>query len=489
MKNKITIKHLVLLSLFTFCLSTGFAQNDKGQLETKKYLESTIDYSNEILIGSTSQKVLASDIIESKLTFSTGDKHSYGTIKQQYFIKSGSKLTPFSYQNEMMASSEFIESIKSKKFKLNTEKDGIAFQSMLKLFDNERGLGFFKEGNMWYFIRSKFFSKIRAYVVTTDKKGQISKVVYVDELEKDLPETLLKAGEVEQDNNIEKNTISKKDSAYMHRFLLENANYTFEIAPLNFYSVNKISSISINKCNMIITHGEKGMSSSLIKSFMLVSNNDEYIKKASINDLLEMPLFLESLQKKYKIDTEEDARLFQYVLDDLSPVSRSDIELKKFYKKDNMWIFVREKRFDDLKGFILVLDDKNKVSYMEYATISEESMLRIKMKNPSFKVDYKFTLVKPATNKITVKQGQGLSVEISFDADMVNAKGCWIMKRFDGRDNGMYAATTLKSPYTTGITGGALENRSHTVEYFLLKSGAEDTDDALGVIKIEITVE
>lgn len=489
MQIKDYISKLGLILLITLCSTVGFSQNNAEQTKINDYLESTIKYRNKLIINSTSQKVLASDIIESNLTFSTGDSYSYNTIQQQYFIKSGNKLTPFRYKSDMLASSEFIESIKSKKFKLNTEDDGVAFQSMLKLMDNERGLGFFKEDNIWYFIRSKFFDDIKAYVITTDKKGQISMVVYENELKKTLPETLLKSGEVVQNTDSEKTIVSKKDSAFMHSYLLDKVNYVFEIFPLNFYSVNKISTISLNKCALKVTEGEEGMSSTSIISCMLVSNNNEYIKQASVNGLLEMPLFLKSLQENYTLKTEDDARLFQYVLDDLTPVSSSDIELKTFYKKDNMWFFVREKSFDDLKGYILVVDEKNKVSYMEYTTISEESILRIKMKDPNYKVDYKFKLVKPTTNKITVKQGKGLSVEISFDADMVNAKGCWIMTRFDGYDGGVYAGSSIESPFTDGIPGGALENQHHTVEYFLLKNGAKDTDNALGVIKIDIVVE
>jgi len=486
MKIRNKISKLGILLLITFCSTIGFAQNNVEQTKISNYLESTIKYSNELLISSTSQKVLASDIIESNLTFSTGD--GYTTIQEQYFIKSGNNLTPFNYKSDMLVSNEFIGSIKSKKFKLSTEDDGVAFQSMLKLMDNERGLGFFKEDNIWYFIRSEFFDDIEAYVITTDKEGQISMVVYEDELKKTLPETLLKPGKLVQNTDSEKTIISKKDSTFMHSYLIEKANYVFEISPLDFYSINKISTISLNKCALIITEEEEDMSSSSTHSCMLISSNDEYIKQASVNGLLEMPLFLKSLQEKYTLKTEDDARLFQYVLDDLTPVSSFDIELKTFYQKDNMWFFVREKRFDDLKGYILVVDDKNKVSYMEYTTISEESILRIKMKDPNYKVDYKFKLVKPATNKITVKQDEGLSVEISFDADMVNAKGCWIMTRFDGRDGGVYAGSSIESPFTDGIPGGALENRHHTVEYFLLKSGVEGTENALGVVKIEIEV-
>lgn len=482
MKNSILI--LALLSSLS-----AFSQSETEQTRINNYLESTIKYSNKLILNSTSQKVIASDIIESKLTFSTGDSYSYTTIQEQYFLKVGNKLSAFRFTSDLLASSEFIESIKTKKFKLNTEDDGVAFQSLLTLMDQQRGLGFFKEDKTWYFIRDKFFDDIRAYVVSTDKKGQISMVVYEHELKKDLPETLLKSGEVIQNMNIERTIISEKDSLFMHSYLLENVQYDFEISPLDFYSVNKISTIALNKCALKITEGREGNSSTSILPFMLISNNGEYIKQSSVNGLLEMPLFLKSLQEKYVLKTEDDARLFQYVLDDLSPVSRSDIELKTFYKKDNMWFFIREKSFDDLKGYILVTDDDSRVSYMEYATVSEESVIRIKMKDPKYKVDYKFDLVKPASNKVKLKKGEGLSVEISFDADMVNAKGCWIMTLFDGNNHGMYAGTSIESPYTDGITGMALENSNHTLEYFLLKNGAEDTEDALGVIKIDITVD
>lgn len=186
-------------------------------------------------------------------------------------------------------------------------------------------------------------------------------MVYEDDLvEKKLPETLLKSGDLIHTSNSENNSISKSDSAFMHNYLLETANYSFKSVPLHFYSLSKISTLSINKCTLIITKGEEGNSYSSSRSFMLVSSNDEYIKKASINDLFEMPLFIKSLQSKYTINTEEDARLFQYVLDDLAPINKSDIELKTFYKKENMWIFVKDKQFYDLNDYILLLKSNNR---------------------------------------------------------------------------------------------------------------------------------
>ncbi|WP_111707213.1 hypothetical protein [Lutibacter citreus] len=476
----------ILISILAFINIAAFSQNNVEQTKIKDYLESTIQNKNTLLISKISQNVVASDIIKSSLTINTGDKYNNNTIQELYFIKTDNKLTSFKNLSELLASSEFLESLKSKKFKLLTEDDGVAFQSILKLMDNERGLGFFIEENTWYFIRDKFFDDVKAYIVTTDKEGQISKIVYENKLKKTLPETLLQAGEsIDYTDSVA--VISKEDIDFMRNYLFNKTNYKFEVSPLNFYSIHKISSILINKCNLKVTEVDEGGSFTNNTPFVLVSSNNEYIK-TSINELLETPLFLKSLQEKYTLKTENDARLFQYVLDDLSPVSKFDIELKTFYKKDNMWFFVREKSFDDLKGYVLLVDEKNKVSHIEYTTISEENILRLKMKDPTFKVDYKFKLVQPTSNKVTLKKDEGLSVEISFDENMVNATGCWILTQFDGRKDGMYAGTSIASPYTDGRTGMSLQNKPHTIEYFLLKNGEENTENALSKIKIKIEV-
>lgn len=460
------------------------SQNNAEQTKIKNYLESTLLNKNTLLVNNASQNVTASDIYQNELHFSTSHQDGHNILQLQYFIKIDNKLTAYRDRNDMLASSEFIKS--TNMFTLNTKDDGIAFQSVLKLLDFERGQGFFIENNSWYFIRETRFGEKKAYVVTTDNKGQISTIVYKDELKKTLPKPLLQSGETIDYSDSEA-IISKKDSAYMHQYLLDNVIYEFEISPLNFYSLNKISTLSINKCNLKVTEGEEGNSYTNNTPFMLVSNIDEYIK-TSVDGLLEMPIFLNSLQKKYKLKTEDDARLFQYVLDDLLPVSKFDIELKTFYRKDNMWFFVREKRFDDLYGFIILVDDKNKVSYIEYTTISEESIIRLKMKDPNYKIDYKFKLVQPIANKVTLKKGEDLSIEVSFDAAVVNASGCWILAKRDGRDSRTYAGNNLKSPFIQNITGMSLENQFHTFEYFLLKNETLDPKDALCSIKVEVEV-
>ena len=476
----------LFISIALVISASVFSQNQTEQTKIKDYLDSTLQNKNTLLISNALQNVTASDIYQSELLFSTSYQDGHNILQLQYFIKTADKLIAFKDRNDLLASSAFIKSLNAKKFKLKTEDDGVAFQSLLKLLDNERGLGFFIEDNTWYFNRETRFGETMAYVVTTANNGQISTIVYENDLKKTLPETLLQSGET-IDFTGSGAVISKKDSAFMHQYLLDNVNYEFEITALNFYSLNTISTLSINKCNLKVTEGEEGNSFTNNIPYMLISNNGEYIK-TSIDGLLEMPIFLNSLQKKYTLKTEDDARLFQYVLDDLSPVSKFDIELKTFYKKDNMWFFVREKRFDDLKGFIVLIDSKNKVNHIEYTTISEESIIRLKMKDPSFKVDYKFKLAQPTTNKVTLQKGEGLNIEVSFDEAVVNASGCWILTRRDGSDSGTYAGNNLHSPYKQDITGMSLEGNHHVFEYFLLKNETMNAEDALSTITVEVEI-
>lgn len=380
-KTRLKMKNIINITIMLFALlavtNFSLAQNSAETEKIIKYLESTIEYCDKIIISNTSQEVVALDIISNSLIFETGE--NYGSLlREQYFINSDNKLTSFNTVSDILASNEFIESIKAKKFKLNTEEDGVAFQTMLKLIDGESGYGFFKEDNSWYFIRSKFFDDIRAYVVVTDAKGQISSIVFNKKLMNEVPETLQRVGEYIPQNKDLENIISKKDSAYMHNYLLDKVNCVFEISPRKYYSVNKKATPSIFECAFKITNKDDSISE---HKFMLVSNNKEYLKP-SRDEILKMPSFLEYLQEKHKIKTEEDGKLFQDFLDDFTLASKSNNKVKTFYNKENIWVFVREKSFGDLKGYVVKVDGEYKVSYIENNTISDENIARIKKEKP-----------------------------------------------------------------------------------------------------------
>lgn len=368
------MKNTIILFALLTLTNLSFAQTETEKII--KYLESTIEYSGKLIVSKTSQEVVALDIIQNRLIFETGEK--YGSIlRQQYFMKSGKKLIPFKTTNDILSSDEFIESIKTKKFKLNTEEDGVAFQSMLKQIDGESGYGFFKENNSWYFIRSKFFDDLRAYVVVTDIKGQISSIVFKKKLMNEVPKTFQKIGVyISHNNDSKKGEISKNDNAYMHNYMLDKVNCVFEISPPKFHSENKEPTPSLFECSFAITAHDNSISK---HRFKLVSKNKGYLKP-SRDEILKMPFFLEYLKENYEIKTEEDGSLFQDLLDDFTPVRKSDSNVKTFYNKENIWVFVRQTYTSDLKGYIVKIDEKYRISYIEYTTISDENIARVKNK-------------------------------------------------------------------------------------------------------------
>lgn len=483
------MKHIFLTGLFVLLSLSAFAQEAGETQSINEYLESTVKYHNELMVNSSVQSVIKSDIMEAGLSVNIGDEYNDAIIYSSYFMQVDGSLLPFESIFTILSSEEFIKVMKQNKFKLRTEEDAIALQTLLCLIDDYEALGYFKEDKTWYFVRDEFFDDVIAYEITSDKKGNILSIEYHSDLKKEMPESLLAVYQKEEFGRIT-DEVAKADSAWAHNYLSQKADYTFIPTKIDLPIDAPDSAASVYSCDLesteIYSDGTKGTSG---YSFMLMANNGVYEKIRDAEAVLESDMFTESILKSMKINTEEDAKDFQDLIDLLNPVDKSFRFLKKFYQQDGIWFFLRATRFDDIYGYMVKTDEAGAIQYADYSAITDTDILRFKMKADDFMVDYRFELVRPATNKVTVKQGEPLSVEISFDADIINAAGCWIMMRFDGRDAGFHASTSMESPYTDEIIGEAFENPHHTVEYYLLKSGAEGIEDALAVIKLEIEVE
>ena len=488
MENRNLIKNIALLLMFLFLTGVGFAQDETESKNVIKYLESKVKYSNKLIVKNSVQTVIQSDILEADLSVNIGDPYNDALIIHSYFIKVENDLIPFESRSKVITSSEFIEGMKKKNFKLKTEEDGIAFQSLLCSIDTERPKGFFQIENNWYFIRTKFFDDVSAYEITTDNKASIISVKYHSKLKISIPETILGEGK-KVNSNSNNNGVTKKDSIFTHNYLLEKANYAFGSSKVELPINIKKPTVALYHCDLKYTEiFSDGVESSTTYSFMLISNSEENKICRDGKALIQSRLFAEVIRDDYKIKTKDDVKKFQYLLDALSPVSQFEIKHKTSYEKDGIWYFVREKSFDDLYGFMVKADKQGSVDYIDYSSFKDEEILRFRMKDKNFKVDYKFKLISPTKNSIVVKKGESINIQIDFDAKMVNAIGAWILTRFDGKDMGMLASTNMESPFIDEIPAGALENPNHTIEYYLLKSGGTDTEHPLGVVTFEIEV-
>jgi hypothetical protein len=89
------------------------------------------------------------------------------------------------------------------------------------------------------------------------------------------------------------------------------------------------------------------------------------LQQPSTNRTLDVLFSL--LSKTFSIKNETDARVFETALDKIYPILiPSDNEFKEHFKKANKWYFVRGGFFDNRSGFVLTMDQKFKITSIEF---------------------------------------------------------------------------------------------------------------------------
>jgi len=72
------------------------------------------------------------------------------------------------------------------------------------------------------------------------------------------------------------------------------------------------------------------------------------------------------LKSGLSIKTEADAKVFETALDKVFPVSWSDEDMKKHFKKGNKWYFARGDFFEFYSGYIITVDAAGKITATAY---------------------------------------------------------------------------------------------------------------------------
>ena len=72
------------------------------------------------------------------------------------------------------------------------------------------------------------------------------------------------------------------------------------------------------------------------------------------------------LKSGFSIKTEADAKVFETALDKIFPVSWSDEDMKKHFKKGIIWYFARGDFFEFYSGFIVTIDPAGKITGIRY---------------------------------------------------------------------------------------------------------------------------
>lgn len=482
------MKKTILLNLILLLSFIGHTILAQTEIEAaKKYLENQVKQTEEILITKKQQDVLDADIIEASLSIRLGDEYNMNHISSACFIKQNGKLYAFENTSAMIekSSGEFIKAF-NPNFTLKTEEDAIKLRSIFFALDHNTKGKIFKQDDKWCFVQQDWFGELQYYEVTTNNAGKVTAIAFVEK-KTDMPEETMGENKQNQIFNNENETVSQSDQQQIKKGLQKFFDsYTFDLVPIKFEGLENSLNLFDGKLSVKVVY-EDNMSSSSFFQFVLLENNKKYDIIRDREGLLYNKEFVHLLSEKLTINNEAEAQQFEKLLDEIKTADKFE---KKHYKKDNVWCFVREKTFDDLEGFLVLVDKNGKILYVDHSrNINDAAILKIKTYDPNFKLDYAFTLVEPTSKKISLKGNKKVPIKITYNADAVNAQNAYIAAFVDGNMNGFSAGTTMESPFTDEIESKYFDNGKHTLRYALLQSGTRDPNKNFAAIDIEITVE
>lgn len=475
-----TIKFCFLLAALIHFLS-GQAQNEA----INNYLENTKQLSVKYIGDNNLSQLSSATIYKADLSFDL-ENSGYGSIiNSAWFIKNQTELKSFRQMEELLGSTLFINSLGD--FSLQSNEDALLMQTILLLFDNESfNEGYFQKENQWFFVRSKFFERAELIVVTTNESGKITSIEFRHEDNMPVFEGIAAGEKLSSERIVMK--LQQNDSLEILNHLAAEVDYHFTIKESLYTELKAISAADFYLIELSISQKQQDESYTSTMESILMDYQNQYFTTSSIENLLSSTLFFESINPDFVLANESDAAQFEAILDVLLPLSTDQQNLKSHTKiADDIWAFTRTESFDQMHGWLVLLNDKKQIKALSNGEISETAIMRMRMQDPDYKVDYGFKLINPAETNLNLKESQGLNIEIEFSEIPVNASEAWIMTRFDGKKAGIMASSQMTSPFYDEVPPEPLTKGKHILEYLLLMPG-EDTDNTLGHIVLTINV-
>ncbi len=460
----------------------GSVKLNAGTEDVNEILQSRIKQRADCIIAKDKQNILAADLVQVELLINLGNQYHDNYIAGALFLKTDESVTAFKNFYKMLESEDFVKALKPN-FTLKTEEDGVALRSLFFIFDMQSMGKFFKSDDAWYFIIQEYSGEVEGYRVAVDDNGKITKISYSSDLKVTVPIDNMGKTENIQFEASEEGYISKADKKKMVDKLKDKTTYRFEIKPFTFSTFSL--PINVYEANLLVETKDKYGVSTSNSPFFVIENKDKIELIQSKEMLINNTVFNQAVCKVSAIKNEKDAANFEMFLDEIAPAE--DDSVKRFYKQEDVWFFVRENMFDQMKGYLVLVDDAGNIKAMDMGDVNYREIIRLRMQDPSYVVYWAFNKQKPTDSILTVTEEDEIPVEISFNADAVNAKGAWILAKADGKEVGMDAGTDLESPFTDNIPAEYLGKGKHTIEYILLPPG-QNYDDVLSKVVLEIIV-
>jgi hypothetical protein len=147
--------------------------------------------------------------------------------------------------------------------------------------------------------------------------------------------------------NMAAQTINAQDEKLIDDYLRDNL--TSEKTVVSGVAIGKV----FNGNFYIVDPGYKSPEGTayVTEFFVNVSGGEMVLFEQLTNDK-DLPVLLSLVKKGYLLKDEASAKLFEASLNELYPVKESDRQGIKHIKKNNQWVFLRGKFFDDQTAVI-----------------------------------------------------------------------------------------------------------------------------------------
>ncbi len=150
-------------------------------------------------------------------------------------------------------------------------------------------------------------------------------------------------------------TVSNEDFEAIKNYLDKRISYVKN--PVQSAALNSVFDAKFYSITEKEKMGDYGFSES---SFIAFSKNNSYEVLVDKEELAGL------VASSFKLDSEQDAALFQDALNALYPPDTFAKKHVQCFEKNNCWCFVRDESFGEKKGFVVSVNPQNKIEKIEY---------------------------------------------------------------------------------------------------------------------------
>jgi len=472
----------ILATIIAVMLCANLSKATEDQLKVNSEFYTQVQFDNPLF-----QSISNAVIVKAGIAYTLPQANLPLIESEKLFLVSGNAATAYNSEYELITSLQFVASIQSN-YKLKTNTDAEAFHNLFSLIDMRwSGASFYQQGNSWYFIRSTFFDDVEFWRIDTDDSGKVQTIAYESRMEITIPDEVFEPEDrsplLDQQADI-KITPAQLDAMKQH--INSNISFTQSVNRLTDYTISQISNAIICEHNFNIDEvytDDEGNSYRSTRASLVISvnHNGEEGFFETHTEMLTSSIFAGSVKSTLTLKTDEDAQLFEKMLDEITPFYEPK---KERLQKDNAWFFIRDESFGDNEGFAVTIDSNGKIQKITHSRELGVEVPVVEIDENT--VEWGFRLLQPETTNLEISESTPIEFAFEFNAEAANHLGAWVMSQFNGDMMDMEYGG-LSSPFYGHVPAHLLTQGNHTLGVYLMRPG-NDTETAYGKAIVNITV-